>query len=84
MIISKYLKRIKKDWQAGLKLLVRLGLSLIIGWTMYFNSDITIQAGPVKLPVKYDVPVEYQDEKQHPGLYPGCKIAQNNYAVLEK
>jgi hypothetical protein len=50
---------------------------------MYFHTNITIRQ-EVKLPVKYDVPVEFHMRGDKPGLHPGCKIDQNNHAVLQK
>jgi len=59
--LDDYIKVFKKNKEglAGrFKIIGQVGLALIIGWTMYFNDDIIIRQ-EVKLPVKYDVPVNY-------------------------
>jgi len=59
--LDDYIKVFKKNKEglAGkFKITGQVGLALIIGWTMYFNSDIIIRQ-EVKLPVKYDVPVSF-------------------------
>jgi phospho-N-acetylmuramoyl-pentapeptide-transferase len=59
--LDDYIKVFKKNKEglAGrFKVIGQLGLALFIGFTMYFNSDIVIRQ-EVKLPVKYDVPVDF-------------------------
>jgi phospho-N-acetylmuramoyl-pentapeptide-transferase len=59
--LDDYIKVFKKNKEglAGkFKITGQVGLALIIGWTMYFNSDIKMRQ-EVKLPVKYDAPVSY-------------------------
>ncbi|MEO6521433.1 MAG: phospho-N-acetylmuramoyl-pentapeptide-transferase [Mucilaginibacter sp.] len=59
--LDDYIKVFKKNKEglAGrFKIVGQVGLALIVGWTMYSNSDIIIRQ-EVKLPVKYDVPVEF-------------------------
>jgi phospho-N-acetylmuramoyl-pentapeptide-transferase len=59
--LDDYIKVFKKNKEglAGrFKIVGQVGLAIIIGWTMYFNSDIIIRQ-EVKLPVKYDAPVDF-------------------------
>src|ERR1700748_273094 len=59
--LDDYIKvfRKNKEGLAGrFKIIGQVGLALIIGWTMYFNSDIIIRQ-EVKLPVTIDVPVGF-------------------------
>ncbi|MFD1258873.1 phospho-N-acetylmuramoyl-pentapeptide-transferase [Mucilaginibacter terrae] len=59
--LDDYIKVFKKNKEglAGrFKITGQVGLALIIGWTMYFSSDIKMRQ-EVKLPVKYDAPVSY-------------------------
>lgn len=59
--LDDYIKVFKKNKEglAGrFKIIGQVGLALIIGWTMYFHSDITIRQ-EVTLPVKYDAPVDF-------------------------
>src|SRR6195952_2526146 len=59
--LDDYIKVFKKNKEglAGrFKITGQVGLALIVGYTMYFNSDIIIRQ-EVKPPVKYDLPVEY-------------------------
>jgi phospho-N-acetylmuramoyl-pentapeptide-transferase len=59
--LDDYIKVFKKNKEglAGkFKITGQVGLALFIGWTMYFNSNITMRQ-EVKLPVKYDVPVDF-------------------------
>ncbi|AYL97207.1 phospho-N-acetylmuramoyl-pentapeptide-transferase [Mucilaginibacter celer] len=59
--LDDYIKVFKKNKEglAGrFKIVGQVGLSLIVGWTMYFNSNIIIRQ-EVVLPVKSDAPVEY-------------------------
>jgi phospho-N-acetylmuramoyl-pentapeptide-transferase len=59
--LDDYIKVFKKNKEglAGrFKIVGQVGLALIVGWTMYFNSDIIIRQ-EVKPPIKYDVPVEF-------------------------
>jgi phospho-N-acetylmuramoyl-pentapeptide-transferase len=65
--LDDYIKVFKKNKEglAGrFKIVGQVGLALIVGFTMYFNSDIVIRQ-EVKLPVKYDVPVEYHMRGNH-------------------
>ncbi len=58
--LDDYIKVFKKNKEglAGkFKIIGQVGLSLIIGWTMYFHSDIVIRQ-EVKPPIKYDLPIE--------------------------
>ncbi|TWR29304.1 phospho-N-acetylmuramoyl-pentapeptide-transferase [Mucilaginibacter pallidiroseus] len=59
--LDDYIKVFKKNKEglAGrFKITGQVGLALFIGWTMYFNTSITMRQ-EVKLPVKYDVPVDF-------------------------
>ncbi|PTQ95022.1 phospho-N-acetylmuramoyl-pentapeptide-transferase [Mucilaginibacter yixingensis] len=59
--LDDYIKVFKKNKEglAGkFKIIGQVGLAIIVGWTMYFNSNIIIRQ-EVKLPVKYDLPVQY-------------------------
>ncbi|QQL48610.1 phospho-N-acetylmuramoyl-pentapeptide-transferase [Mucilaginibacter ginkgonis] len=59
--LDDYIKVFKKNKEglAGrFKIIGQVGLALIVGYTMYFNSNIIIRQ-EVKLPVKYDVPVGF-------------------------
>ncbi|MBL4677679.1 MAG: phospho-N-acetylmuramoyl-pentapeptide-transferase [Mucilaginibacter sp.] len=59
--LDDYIKVFKKNKEglAGkFKITGQVGLALIIGWTMYFHPSITIRQ-EVKLPVKYDAPVDF-------------------------
>ena len=59
--LDDYIKVFKKNKEglAGrFKIIGQVGLALIIGFTMYGNRNIIIRQ-EVKLPVKYDAPVEY-------------------------
>ncbi|MCJ8209397.1 phospho-N-acetylmuramoyl-pentapeptide-transferase [Mucilaginibacter sp. RS28] len=59
--LDDYIKVFKKNKEglAGkFKITGQVGLALIVGYTMYFNSNIIIRQ-EVKLPVKYDVPVGF-------------------------
>jgi phospho-N-acetylmuramoyl-pentapeptide-transferase len=59
--LDDYIKVFKKNKEglAGrFKITGQVGLAIFIGWTMYFNSNITMRQ-EVKLPVKYDVPVDF-------------------------
>jgi phospho-N-acetylmuramoyl-pentapeptide-transferase len=59
--LDDYIKVFKKNKEglAGrFKITGQVGLALIIGWTMYSNTYITMRQ-EVKLPVKYDVPVDF-------------------------
>ncbi|QXV67113.1 phospho-N-acetylmuramoyl-pentapeptide-transferase [Mucilaginibacter achroorhodeus] len=59
--LDDYIKVFKKNKEglAGkFKITGQVGLALIIGWTMYSNTSITIRQ-EVKLPVKYDAPVDF-------------------------
>ncbi|RYE28073.1 MAG: phospho-N-acetylmuramoyl-pentapeptide-transferase [Sphingobacteriaceae bacterium] len=58
--LDDYIKVFKKNKEglAGrFKIVGQVGLSIIIGWTMYFSPEIVIRQ-TVTLPVKADVPVE--------------------------
>jgi len=66
--LDDYIKVFKKNKEglAGkFKVIGQVGLALIIGWTMYFNSDIIVQQ-EVKLPVVIDSPVEYHMKNNKP------------------
>jgi phospho-N-acetylmuramoyl-pentapeptide-transferase len=59
--LDDYIKVFKKNKEglAGrFKIIGQVGLAIIIGWTMYFHTDIIIRQ-EVKLPVKYDAPVDF-------------------------
>lgn len=59
--LDDYIKVFKKNKEglAGrFKITGQVSLALFIGWTMYFNTSITMRQ-EVKLPVKYDVPVDF-------------------------
>lgn len=59
--LDDYIKVFKKNKEglAGkFKITGQVGLAIFIGWTMYFNTSITMRQ-EVKLPVKYDVPVDF-------------------------
>jgi phospho-N-acetylmuramoyl-pentapeptide-transferase len=59
--LDDYIKVFKKNKEglAGrFKITGQVGLALIIGFTMYNNKNIVIQQ-QVKLPVKYDAPVDF-------------------------
>ncbi|RFZ95284.1 phospho-N-acetylmuramoyl-pentapeptide-transferase [Mucilaginibacter conchicola] len=59
--LDDYIKVFKKNKEglAGrFKITGQVGLALIIGWTMYTHPSITIRQ-EVKLPVKYDAPVDF-------------------------
>jgi phospho-N-acetylmuramoyl-pentapeptide-transferase len=59
--LDDYIKVFKKNKEglAGkFKITGQVSLAVIVGWTMYFNHDITMRQ-EVKLPVKYDAPVSY-------------------------
>src|ERR1700709_2316495 len=59
--LDDYIKvfRKNKEGLAGrFKITGQVGLALIIGFTMYNNKNIVIQQ-EVKLPVKYDAPVDF-------------------------
>lgn len=59
--LDDYIKVFKKNKEglAGrFKIIGQVGLAIIVGWTMYFHSNIIIRQ-EVKLPVKYDLPVQY-------------------------
>src|ERR1700712_2040132 len=59
--LDDYIKVFKKNKEglAGkFKITGQVGLALIIGFTMYSNKNIVIQQ-EVKLPVKYDAPVDF-------------------------
>src|ERR1700733_10698802 len=57
--LDDYIKVFKKNKEglAGrFKITGQVGLALIIGWTMYFNSDIVVRQ-EVHLPITHNVPV---------------------------
>jgi len=59
--LDDYIKVFKKNKEglAGrFKIIGQVGLALIIGYAMFFHNDITIRQ-VVKLPVKYDAPVDF-------------------------
>lgn len=66
--LDDYIKVFKKNKEglAGrFKIVGQVGLSIIVGWTMYFHSDIIIRQ-EVKLPVKYDAPVNFHMKNNTP------------------
>ncbi|WP_413666246.1 phospho-N-acetylmuramoyl-pentapeptide-transferase [Mucilaginibacter sp. Mucisp86] len=66
--LDDYIKVFKKNKEglAGrFKIIGQVGLSLIVGWTMYFNSNIIIRQ-EVVLPVKDDAPVEFHMKRNTP------------------
>jgi phospho-N-acetylmuramoyl-pentapeptide-transferase len=66
--LDDYIKVFKKNKEglAGkFKVVGQVGLAFIIGWTMYFNGDITIQQ-EVKLPVVIDAPVYFHMKNNKP------------------
>ncbi|WP_342647216.1 phospho-N-acetylmuramoyl-pentapeptide-transferase [Mucilaginibacter sp. CSA2-8R] len=66
--LDDYIKVFKKNKEglAGrFKITGQVSLAVIIGWTMYFNHDITMRQ-EVKLPVKYDAPVNYHLKNKVP------------------
>ncbi|MBB5395973.1 phospho-N-acetylmuramoyl-pentapeptide-transferase [Mucilaginibacter sp. AK015] len=59
--LDDYIKVFKKNKEglAGkFKITGQVGLAIFIGWTMYFNTSITMRQ-EVKLPITYDVPVAF-------------------------
>jgi phospho-N-acetylmuramoyl-pentapeptide-transferase len=94
--LDDYIKVFKKNKEglAGkFKITGQVGLALFIGWTMYFNSNITMRQ-EVKLPVKYDVPVDFhmrgdkqvltQDIKSTKTTMPFYKNNEFDYAKVLK
>jgi phospho-N-acetylmuramoyl-pentapeptide-transferase len=94
--LDDYIKVFKKNKEglAGkFKITGQVGLALFIGWTMYFNSSITMRQ-EVKLPVKYDVPVDFhmrndkpiytQDVKSTKTTMPFYKNNEFDYAKVLK
>src|SRR6201996_5108440 len=66
--LDDYIKVFKKNKEglAGkFKITGQVGLALIVGFTMYNNKNVVIRQ-PVKLPVKYDVPVEFHMRGNRP------------------
>jgi phospho-N-acetylmuramoyl-pentapeptide-transferase len=66
--LDDYIKVFKKNKEglAGkFKIVGQVGLALIVGWTMYFHSDITIRQ-EVKLPVVIDAPVDFHMKNNKP------------------
>ncbi|MFD0792623.1 phospho-N-acetylmuramoyl-pentapeptide-transferase [Mucilaginibacter litoreus] len=61
----KVFKRNKEGLAGKFKITGQVGLALIIGWTMYFHPQITIRQ-EVKLPVKYDAPVDFHMRGEKP------------------
>jgi phospho-N-acetylmuramoyl-pentapeptide-transferase len=94
--LDDYIKVFKKNKEglAGkFKITGQVSLALIIGWTMYFHTNITIRQ-EVKLPVKYDVPVDFhmrgdkpvytQDIKSTKTTMPFYKNNEFDYAKVLK
>lgn len=94
--LDDYIKVFKKNKEglAGrFKITGQVGLALIVGYTMYFNSNIIIRQ-EVKLPVKYDVPVGFhmkgntpvytQDVKSTKTTVPFYKNNEFDYAKVLK
>lgn len=68
--LDDYIKVFKKNKEglAGrFKIVGQVGLSIIIGWTMWSNTGIKMRQ-EVKLPVKYDAPVSYHTRNGVPVL----------------
>ena len=66
--LDDYIKVFKKNKEglAGkFKIIGQVGLALFIGFTMYSNPDIVIRQ-EVKLPVKYDAPVDFHTRGNTP------------------
>jgi phospho-N-acetylmuramoyl-pentapeptide-transferase len=66
--LDDYIKVFKKNKEglAGrFKIVGQVGLSLIVGWTMYFNTNIVIRQ-EVKLPVMVNAPVDFHLKKNVP------------------
>jgi phospho-N-acetylmuramoyl-pentapeptide-transferase len=66
--LDDYIKVFKKNKEglAGrFKIVGQVGLAIIVGWTMYFNSSIIIRQ-EVVLPVKHDVPVNFHMKNNTP------------------
>jgi phospho-N-acetylmuramoyl-pentapeptide-transferase len=66
--LDDYIKVFKKNKEglAGrFKIVGQVGLSLIVGWTMYFNTNIVIRQ-EVKLPVIVNAPVDFHLKKNVP------------------
>jgi phospho-N-acetylmuramoyl-pentapeptide-transferase len=94
--LDDYIKVFKKNKEglAGkFKITGQVGLALIIGWTMYFHTNITIRQ-EVKLPVQHDVPVDFhmrgdkpvytQDIKSTKTTMPFYKNNEFDYAKVLK
>jgi phospho-N-acetylmuramoyl-pentapeptide-transferase len=94
--LDDYIKVFKKNKEglAGkFKITGQVGLALIIGWTMYFHTNITIRQ-EVKLPVLHDVPVDFhmrgdkpvytQDIKSTKTTMPFYKNNEFDYAKVLK
>jgi phospho-N-acetylmuramoyl-pentapeptide-transferase len=94
--LDDYIKVFKKNKEglAGkFKITGQVGLAIFIGWTMYFNTSITMRQ-EVKLPVKYDVPVDFhmrgdkqvltQDVKSTKTTMPFYKNNEFDYAKVLK
>ncbi|MDB5000147.1 MAG: phospho-N-acetylmuramoyl-pentapeptide-transferase [Mucilaginibacter sp.] len=94
--LDDYIKVFKKNKEglAGkFKITGQVSLALFIGWTMYFNTTITMRQ-EVKLPVKYDVPVDFhmrgdkqvltQDIKSTKTTMPFYKNNEFDYAKVLK
>jgi phospho-N-acetylmuramoyl-pentapeptide-transferase len=67
--LDDYIKVFKKNKEglAGrFKITGQVGLALIVGFTMYNNPNIVMRQ-EVKLPVKYDVPVQFRMKKDNAG-----------------
>ncbi len=66
--LDDYIKVFKKNKEglAGkFKITGQVSLAVIVGWTMYFHTDIKMRQ-EVKLPVKYDAPVSYHLKNNTP------------------
>ncbi|MBK0380718.1 phospho-N-acetylmuramoyl-pentapeptide-transferase [Mucilaginibacter segetis] len=94
--LDDYIKVFKKNKEglAGkFKITGQVGLALIIGYTMYFNNNITMRQ-EVKLPVTYDAPVDFhmrgdkqvltQDIKSTKTTMPFYKNNEFDYAKVLK
>ena len=94
--LDDYIKVFKKNKEglAGrFKIIGQVGLALIIGWTMYFNSDIIVrrevhppitQNAPVQFHYKGKTPVYTQDIKSTTTTMPFYKNNEFDYGKVLK
>jgi phospho-N-acetylmuramoyl-pentapeptide-transferase len=84
--LDDYIKVFKKNKEglAGrFKIVGQVGLALIIGFTMYNSKAIVIQQ-EVKLPVKYDAPVEFHMKSGKPILTQDIKSTKTTMPFYKK